>query len=42
MRILIEELTIPEDITHTERNANIGKNEERSSTRNTKPSQNPR
>ena len=40
MRILIEESTIPVDITHTERNANIRKNEDRSFTRNTEHSQN--
>ena len=40
MRILIEESTIPADITHTERNANIRKNEDRSFTRNTEHSQN--
>ena len=42
MRNLTEELTTPEDIAQTERNANIRKNEDRFYTRNRKPSQNPR
>ena len=42
MRNLTEESATPEDIVHTERNANNRKNEDRFYTRNREPSQNPR
>ena len=41
-RNLTEESTIPEDIVHIDRNANIRKNEDISYTSNTEPTQNPR
>ena len=42
IRNLTEESTTPEDIAHIARNAYVGKIEDRSYTRNTKPTQNPR
>ena len=39
IRNLTEESTIPEDIAHIARNAYVGKIEDRSYTRNTKPTQ---